>query len=106
MRLLPISLSIFVICTMTYSCKKDSLEPSQNGQSESTNPQPASGERMMGALVLPAAEYAKLPKADAGVNYIESALPSSASLTCPPILNQGNEGSCVAWATAYAARSI
>ena len=33
-------------------------------------------------------------------------LPSSFSLITPPIANQGNEGSCVAFATTYAARSI
>ena len=33
-------------------------------------------------------------------------LPGSVSLITPPIANQGNEGSCVAFATAYAARSI
>jgi hypothetical protein len=32
-------------------------------------------------------------------------IPSSCSLIMPPVGNQGYEGSCVAWATAYAARS-
>ena len=32
-------------------------------------------------------------------------IPSSYSLIMPPVGNQGYEGSCVAWATAYAARS-
>ena len=35
-----------------------------------------------------------------------TALPSLFSLLTPPIANQGNEGSCVAFATTYAARSI
>jgi C1A family cysteine protease len=34
-----------------------------------------------------------------------TAIPSSYSLIMPPVGNQGYEGSCVAWATAYAARS-
>jgi hypothetical protein len=34
-----------------------------------------------------------------------TAIPSGYSLIMPPVGNQGYEGSCVAWATAYAARS-
>jgi len=34
------------------------------------------------------------------------ALPAKVLLTCPPVQDQGSEGSCVAWTTAYYARSI
>lgn len=38
-------------------------------------------------------------------NYIPSSLPSSAVLSMPPIGNQGAQGSCVSWSTAYAGMS-
>jgi hypothetical protein len=39
---------------------------------------------------------------------VKNPLPESVSLDpyCPPRLNQGNQGSCVGWASAYAARTI
>jgi len=33
-------------------------------------------------------------------------VPAKVDLSCPPVADQGNEGSCVAWATTYYARSI
>lgn len=57
-----------------------------------------------GYLALPEAEYNKIPLAD----FISKtkAFPTSVALTCPPVRNQGGEGSCVSWGVGYAARSI
>jgi len=56
----------------------------------------------LGCLFLPEAEYAKIPEAKAP----EGAVKASVSISTPSIRNQGGEGSCVAWGTTYAARSI
>ncbi|MDE5421167.1 C1 family peptidase [Ancylomarina sp. DW003] len=57
-----------------------------------------------GYLALPKAEYNKIPLAET-ISKTKS-YPSSVSLNCPPVRNQGGEGSCVSWGVGYAARSI
>lgn len=57
-----------------------------------------------GYLPLPSEKYEKIPLA--GRISTTKAYPSSVSIDCPPILNQGSEGSCVSWGVGYAARSI
>lgn len=59
----------------------------------------------LGCNLLPVDEYQALPKAKADLSYLKSA-PISFNLETPPVGNQGGEGSCVAWGTTYAARSI
>jgi C1A family cysteine protease len=76
------------------SCQKEEAIEPTNDNAVSYN---------LGCELLPADEYAALPVAE-DVNL--KALPSSVYLYVPPIGNQGGEGSCVAWGTAYAARSI
>ena len=60
----------------------------------------------LGLIFLPADEYAQLPVAPLPDNVDLKALPTSASLSTPPVCDQGSEGSCVAWGTTYAGRSI
>lgn len=60
----------------------------------------------LGLIFLPADEYARLPDAPLPEGIDLKALPTSAFLPTPPVGDQGSEGSCVAWGTAYAARSI
>lgn len=57
-----------------------------------------------GYLALPEAEYNKIPLA-AAISKTK-AYPTSVALNCPPVRNQGGEGSCVSWGVGYAARSI
>jgi Cysteine protease len=57
-----------------------------------------------GYIPLPTEQYSKIPLAEQ-ISATKS-YPSSIELTCPPILNQGGEGSCVSWGVGYAARSI
>jgi C1A family cysteine protease len=56
----------------------------------------------LGCNLMPAAEFAALPKAEVPNLKV---LPTSVNLVVPPVGNQGGEGSCVAWGTAYAGRS-
>ncbi|MBL7985256.1 MAG: hypothetical protein JNM91_09680, partial [Flavobacteriales bacterium] len=53
-------------------------------------------------------EYDKAEVFEPLADNVKNPLPESVSLEAfaPPRLNQGQQGSCVAWAAAYAARSI
>jgi len=57
----------------------------------------------LGALMLPTDLYAKIPVAPA--IHLKS-VQTVVNLNTPPVGDQGGEGSCVAWGTTYAARSI
>lgn len=56
----------------------------------------------LGCELLPAEEYVKIPVA----KNPSVELKATVTINVPPVGNQGGEGSCVAWGTAYAARSI
>lgn len=58
-----------------------------------------------GAILLDESEFLSLPAAKLNIET-SAVLPASVSLNTPPVGNQGTEGSCVAWACAYSARSI
>jgi len=77
-------------------CTKD--EPAEQQQ----NLQPT---HELGALLLPAEEYAKIPVVEIPDIDLKS-IPASVNLVTPPVGDQGGEGSCVAWGTTYAGRSI
>jgi C1A family cysteine protease len=57
----------------------------------------------LGCNLLPAEEYAKIPVVKDPVGFASKTV---VTLACPPVGNQGQEGSCVAWGSTYAARSI
>jgi len=57
----------------------------------------------LGCNLLPADEYAKIPVAK---ELPVDAKATVVNLVVPPVGNQGGEGSCVAWGTTYAGRSI
>lgn len=59
-----------------------------------------------GCLLLPADEYNRLPRAVAPVRLSKAAAAAVVTLDCPPVGDQMRQGSCTAWGTAYAARSI
>lgn len=108
------SLIIIVLAAAMFSsCQKDPVEnvtpqpsvPSDVQLNPADDPQgESSQERETGVVLLTALEYGKLPKAEESV--FTQSLPPVLSFTCPAIANQGSEGSCVAFGTAYAARSI
>jgi len=56
----------------------------------------------LGCEFLSAVDYAKIPVAKVPKGTLRAAV----SIAVPPVGDQGGEGSCVAWGTTYAARSI
>lgn len=97
------------ISALVASCEKDAFESTPANQPAAPEVQPAVGddaigERLTGAILLSPVAYNKIQKAPEGA--ASQAYPASKFLSCPPVKNQGSEGSCVAFATAYAARSI
>jgi len=92
--------SLFVAVTLVgtalffNSCKKD--------QVVNSDPQVVGEYHAMGAELLPAEEYAKIPVAKTPAVDIKATV---LNLNVPPVGNQGGEGSCVAFGTTYAGRS-
>lgn len=78
---------------LIYSCQK----------SEQDEPIQSSEFHSLGCNLLPEGEYAKISLAKVPDVEIKATL---LNLDVPPVRNQGGEGSCVAWGTTYAARSI
>jgi C1A family cysteine protease len=68
-----------------------------------SNDQQVSAQYSLGCNLLPAEEYAKIPVVKDPVGF-----PSKAALTlaCPPVGNQGAEGSCVAFSPEYVYNQI
>ncbi|NVO11865.1 MAG: C1 family peptidase [Bacteroidales bacterium] len=78
------------------SCQKSADVKLNNDQQVST-------QHSLGCNLLPAEEYAKIPVVKDPVGFASKTV---VTLACPPVGNQGGEGSCVAWGSTYAARSI
>jgi C1A family cysteine protease len=82
------------------TCKKEST----------TNPTvvPTSDKSIypLGCEMLPASDYAMLPKATVPPAVLKRAVTTVLNLNVPPVSDQGSEGSCVAFGTTYAGRSI
>jgi C1A family cysteine protease len=93
---LKIVLAIFTVSLMFSSCNKE-VAPDQQLNSQVTHE--------LGALLLPETEYQLLPVAQIPAEFRLKALATSVTLNTPPVGDQGGEGSCVAWGTAYAGRS-
>ncbi len=96
-KLLAILLAISVSFN---ACKKDNVTTND----QNTDKQEASYK--LGAKLLPANEYNAIAMTEADKDFNLKALPTSVNLKTPPIRHQGNEGSCVAWGTTYAGRSV
>ncbi len=79
------------------------LNSCQKTEKDVAEPQISSTFYSLGCELLPADEYAKLPVAKVPSVDIKA---SVLDLNVPPVGNQGAEGSCVAWGTTYAGRSI
>lgn len=85
-----------IVLISLVACKKDA-----SNNSLPTSPSDAIT-YSLGCEMLPAIEYAKIPKAIAPDVTIKATV---LNLNVPPIGDQGSEGSCVAFGTTYAARS-
>lgn len=97
LKIASLFVAVAVVGTAMFfnSCKKDTTptpEPQAVGEFHS-----------LGAELLPAAEYAKIPQAKVPNVAIKATI---LNLNVPPVGNQGGEGSCVAFGTTYAGRSI
>jgi C1A family cysteine protease len=83
--------------TIFVSCQKESDAGQEPVMQQVTH--------QLGCLLLPAEKYMSIELNDSPLSLLKAA-PTVLNLTTPPIGNQGSEGSCVAWGTTYAARSI
>lgn len=81
---------IFSLIIVATSCKKDGSKTESNDNGLGLNL--ASASEIQGTPTTP--------------EFLVGSLPSSSILDMPPIGNQGRQGSCVAWATAYAGMSF
>lgn len=94
LKLFAFFAAVFMIFTV--SCNKDA-DNTISGSNTDKN-------FSLGCQLLPADEYAKLPETT--ISDVPKRLAPSVFLSAPPVGDQGGEGSCVAWGTTYAARSI
>ncbi len=92
-RILPVLFAAGLVLT---TCTKDENIVSNDVQDQINYE--------LGALLLPVEEYAAIPVAP--TPEIDFRLKVLTLLNVPPVGNQGGEGSCVAWGTTYAGRSI
>ncbi|NJO90193.1 MAG: C1 family peptidase [Chloroflexia bacterium] len=95
--------SFFAIAVMFSSCsKEENFGPETQAADEVTENVDFSA--MVGGYIpTPKDVYEKIPLASDPVLKSTQAVKY---LTCPSVGNQGADGACVGWATAYAARSI
>jgi len=85
-----LGLGLFLVtCTKDYQDKPQSVQEIHS----------------LGVILLPSNEYAKIPVVTIP-EFSTRALAVSASISSPPVVSQGVEGSCVAFGTTYAGRSI
>lgn len=91
-------LSVVAISIALFSCKKDVV-------TEVTRQNESLPSVIMGAKLMPENKYANIPVVNYEAARVSTLAPSAFCLAMPPVGNQGSEGSCVSWATAYAVRS-
>lgn len=85
------------LAVILFSCKKDiGVDTEQISHEQQVV--------VMGAKLVSQSSYAKIPEISIDVAR-GTTLPPVLNVPMPPVGNQGNEGSCVSWATAYAVRS-
>ncbi|WP_320054049.1 C1 family peptidase [uncultured Acetobacteroides sp.] len=89
--------AILIAVAVFISCQKE------NSVSIDESVQPAT--HQLGCLMLPAETYMSIELKDASLSVLKAA-PKVLTLNVPPVGDQGSEGSCVAWGTTYAGRSI
>lgn len=92
--------ALLVVAAVVFvSCSKDSNEVA------APKSEVAQVAHQLGCNLLPPNVYMSIPLKDE-VSSALKVLPTSVNLSTPPVGDQGGEGSCVAWGTTYAARSI
>lgn len=95
--LTSVAAAIVLAVALFISCQKES------SVSTDESVQPAT--HQLGCLMLPTETYMSIELKDVSPSVLKAA-PSVLTLNVPPVGDQGSEGSCVAWGTTYASRSI
>jgi C1A family cysteine protease len=83
------------------SCSKESKSSAPDGSQNNFDPQSI----VLGCLLTPKEEYQAFERKDPDLTVLKSAQ-ASTTLCTPAVGNQGSEGSCVSWGTAYAGLAI
>ncbi|TCN73048.1 C1 family peptidase [Acetobacteroides hydrogenigenes] len=94
---MSVAAAAFLVAAIVVSCQKE------DGTNADGNLQPVT--HQLGCLMLPTEMYMGITLTDAPVSLLKAA-PTVLNLNVPPVGDQGGEGSCVAWGTTYAGRSI
>ncbi|KIO78991.1 hypothetical protein TH53_00430 [Pedobacter lusitanus] len=99
--------SMLLILFCFYSCKKNTAQDSPKPKQGNSNDITSQKSFFSGFIATPKEILDKLPKLNGDkIAITESIFPTTFSLRTPPIQNQGQTGTCVAWATTYCAWSI
>lgn len=104
-----------VLCILTglftISCEKNSLTDSENQEAHADMTNPTESERTPGLIFMDEAEYEALPKIEpeellslTGEGETETRS-TYRKIDTPPVISQGSEGSCTAFATSYTVSS-
>jgi C1A family cysteine protease len=95
-KLIHAFLALSMVLFTMQSCEKQDKSIAENASQETYS---------LGAELLSPAEYQALPKAQLP-SILKTDVTAHTLSYLPPVGNQGGEGSCVAFGTTYAARSI
>lgn len=96
--LLSVVAALVMVVAIVFSCQKEN-------EVRDDNPVTEQATHELGCLMLPTEAYMSIPLKDAPTSLLKAA-PKVLNLNVPPVGDQGGEGSCVAWGTTYAGRSI
>jgi C1A family cysteine protease len=89
--------ALLLVVALFISCQKESTVNNDESIQPVTH--------QLGCLMLPAEKYMSITLKDAPTSLLKAA-PTVLNLNVLPVGDQGSEGSCVAWGTTYAGRSI
>lgn len=98
-KVLKPALLVAIVMVSVVSCQKDNV-----ANTYVQNPVQMTSHQL-GCLLLPSDLYMSIPLSDISTDILKAA-PTVVNLNTPPVGDQGGEGSCVAWGTTYAGRSI
>lgn len=98
-------ISLIVFVSFFNSCTDDNIieSPVIEGMDQVEVTKTTDFSDRMGCLLTPTDEYEAIELAD---DLQLKSIPSYKYLNCPAVGNQGRDGACVGWGTAYAARTI
>lgn len=89
-------LFVAIVSLLLASCQK-------NDNSPNPNPNPGPQDNSLGLTLASSAETMGIPNTP---QFLLGDVPASVALDMPPVGNQGQQGSCTSWSTAYAGMSF